>query len=641
MNVIYILFAIIGLGLLVFIHELGHYWLARRAGMKIEVFSIGFGRPLISWMFQGVKWQICFLPFGGYVKIAGMQKEGNVEPCDIPDGFYSKSPGKRIQVALAGPLVNILFALLAFSLLWSLGGREKTFKEYTRRIGWVEPASPLYQQGVRPGDVIEKYDGRPFHGVKDLLVASVMDSETMQIEGYKVDYEAGGTHPFRYTLTQEKPLDGGRVEMRSIGISDPASYLIYGQTSFLEGSPVASSGIQPGDRLIWADGEVLFSLKQLSHVVNESSAFLTVRRGETVFQTKVPRVHLDDLKMSSYERAEIDDWQHEVGIKGRLQDLAFIPYNLSPTCEIESRLSFIDEQEQIKVFQQCQRCAYFNPLQEGDVILAVDGHPVKTAYDLLLRLQKREVLLIVERNPQSVQKVLWTKADQEFDDFRLNDLHYIVSNIGVDASLSSAGNLHLLRPVEPLSYRDLPFKEEHKSAVLAELARQKKALEEIKNSQVRNEALRQFEQQQNRLALGIALQDRVVVYNPNPFDQFFDVIQDTGLTLSSLFSGKLSPKFMSGPVGIVQVVHHSWTVGATEALYWMAVISLSLGLLNLLPLPVLDGGHIVFSLIEWITKRPIKAKTMERMMIPFVGLLVAFFVYITYQDLARLLGKFF
>ncbi|MBX9745160.1 MAG: site-2 protease family protein, partial [Chlamydiales bacterium] len=95
MDLMYILLAIVGLGFLVFIHELGHYWLAKRAGMKIEIFSIGFGRPLISWVFQGVKWQICLLPFGGYVKIAGMQREGKVEPCDVPDGFYSKSPGKR------------------------------------------------------------------------------------------------------------------------------------------------------------------------------------------------------------------------------------------------------------------------------------------------------------------------------------------------------------------------------------------------------------------------------------------------------------------------------------------------------------------------------------------------------------------
>lgn len=640
MDLMYILLAIVGLGFLVFIHELGHYWLAKRAGMKIEIFSIGFGRPLISWMFQGVKWQICLLPFGGYVKIAGMQREGKVEPCDVPDGFYSKSPGKRIQVALAGPLVNIVFAFLAFTFLWSLGGRDKSFKEYTQRIGWIDPTSALYEQGVRPGDVVQKYDGRPFRGIKDLLVASVMDESMMQIEGYKVDYETGKEIPFHYTLNHDKRSDLSQ-DMRTIGISDPASYLIYAESGLLEGAPVVASGMKPGDRLIWADGEVLFSLKQLSHVINEQTAFLTVRRGDEVFHTRVPRVFIGDLKMSSYERSEVDDWQHEIGLKKKVQDLAFIPYNLSPACEVESRLPFIDEQEQQKAFQDCQRCAYFHPLQEGDQILAVNGHPVNSAYRLLEYLQTREVLLIVERNPESVEKVLWTEADKQFDDFRLADLQAIVSSIGTNQSISSLGSLHLLRPTTPLSYSNLPFISEQKNAILAEMEKQKKAIEGIKHAGARAEAFRQFEQQQNRLALGASLQDRVVVYNPNPAQQFGDVIQDTVFTLSRLVSGKLSPKFMSGPVGIVQVVHHSWMVGAKEALYWMAVISLSLGLLNLLPLPVLDGGHIVFSLIEKIIRRPIKARTMERMMIPFFGLLVAFFVYITYQDISRLLGSFF
>jgi len=641
MSLVYILFAIVGLGFLVFIHELGHYLLARRAGMKIEVFAIGFGRPMISWMYQGVKWQICMLPFGGYVKIAGMQKEGNTEPSEIPDGFYSKSPGKRIQVALAGPLVNILFAFLGFSLLWSLGGRDKLFRDYTKRIGWVEPSSILYKEGVRPGDIVETYDGRPFRGVKDLLVASVMDAPSIHIEGYKVDYESGEKLPFAYTLKKDALPEKSSYEIRTIGISEPASYLIYSQSNMVQGAPILQSGIQPGDRLIWADGEVLFSLNQLSHVINEPTAFLTAKRGDVVFHTKVPRVHLDDLKMTSYEKAEVDDWQHEMKLKGRLQELSFIPYNLSPTCVVESRLSFIDEQDQIKAFQHCDRCAHFNPLQEGDVILAVDGFTVESAPKLLERLQERSVLLVVERNPESVQKVLWTNADSEFDDFQLKDLQAIVSSIGTNQLQNSGGTLHLLKPVQPLAYRDLPFTEEQKTSLSLLLEKQKKEIESIQSPQLRADALRQFEQQQNKLALGAALSDRIVTYNPSPTAQFSEVLQDTALTFSSLFSGKLSPKFMSGPVGIVQVVHHSWMVGAKEALYWMAVISLSLGLLNLLPLPVLDGGHIVFSVIEAVIRRPIKAKIMERVMIPFIGLLVAFFIYITYQDLARLLGHFF
>ena len=113
-SVLYIILAILGLNFLVFIHELGHYIVARRNGMKVEVFSIGFGKPLFSWMRKGVKWQFCPLFFGGYVKVAGMEKEGDLEPYEVKDGFYSKPPWARIKMALAGPVVNLVFALAIF-----------------------------------------------------------------------------------------------------------------------------------------------------------------------------------------------------------------------------------------------------------------------------------------------------------------------------------------------------------------------------------------------------------------------------------------------------------------------------------------------------------------------------------------------
>src|SRR5579863_2619206 len=106
-SIIHIIFAILGLGFLIFIHELGHYIVARRKGMKVEAFSIGFGKAIYSWKRDGVIWQIWILPFGGYVKIAGMQREGSVEPHEIRDGFYGTPPWARIHVALAGPVVNI------------------------------------------------------------------------------------------------------------------------------------------------------------------------------------------------------------------------------------------------------------------------------------------------------------------------------------------------------------------------------------------------------------------------------------------------------------------------------------------------------------------------------------------------------
>lgn len=639
-SLIYALFAILGLGFLVFIHELGHYLVARRQGMRVEAFSIGFGKALYSWEWDGVKWQICWLPFGGYVKIAGMQKEGSREPYEIADGFYGKSPWQRIQVALAGPLVNIAFAVIAFTILWAAGGRTKQFSEFTRRIGWVDPQSSLYDLGVRPGDLIEKYDGRPFNGFKDLLMASVMNDDTTQIEGTKVDYLTGDHSNFNYTLSTYEDPRAVKDKFSTIGVLSPAQYLIF-QNGLPPGSPMLASGIQPGDRILWADGEVIFSAPHLSSLINESTAFLTVQRGGEVFQTKAPRVQIDDLKLSLYERGEIDDWQHEVGLRGRLQELYFIPYNLSPSAVVEGRIPFIDEADQAKAFQKCQRCTYFTPLEEGDKILAVDGIPVQSAHDLLDKMQTRRVLVIVDRDAAALEKVSWTDADAQFDHFNIGQLEAIVSSIGTNREIDSSGALKLLAPIVPKPLHDMNISSEQKARVAEELAQNRKEIEAIQDPNKRSQALSGLEKDLHRVVLGVPLKDRPVVYNPSPQLLFADVFKDTYRTLYGLVSGCLNPKYVSGPVGIVQVVHHSWTLGAKEALFWMAVISLNLGLVNLLPIPVLDGGHIMFSILESITKRPLRAKTMERLIIPFVGLLIALFIYITYQDLVRLFGKFF
>jgi regulator of sigma E protease len=628
---LYAILAIFGLGLLVFIHEWGHFWAARRQKMKVEVFSIGFGKPLYSWMREGVRWQIGWLPFGGYVKIAGMQREGSLEPSEIEGGFYSKRPWQRIQVALAGPLVNIAFAFAAFFFLWCLGGKEVSFLELTHRIGWVDPQSVLYQKGVRPGDIIDTYNGHPYHGVRDLQIASLMKGKETEISGEKIDYLDGKRSSFSYELPTYQDTRDTQHKRSTVGVVVPATYLFYSGRQ-LPGSPMEESGIEPGDRLLWADGELLFSPAQLSALINESNVFLTVQRGDAVFQTKVPRVPLSDLEMTRSEKGEVDDWQHEAGIRGRLQDLAYIPYTLSPDCKVESRLAFIDETDQLRAFGKCQRCSYFSPLQEGDTILAIDGALVKTPYQLLTELQTRHVLLIVQRDPALLKAVKFKEAEAQFEKFDPSSLEAIVSSIGTDAPIEAVGSLRVLRPVTPKAHVDLATQEWEAA---------KKQVEGIQDSQLKSMALKELETKQRLAVLGISLKDRQVVDNLNPLAQFLQAFQDTWKTLSALVTGTLSPKFVSGPVGIIQVVQHSWTLGAKSALYWMGVISLNLGFMNLLPIPVLDGGHIVFSLWEWVTKKAIKAKTMERMLIPFVGLLIAFFIFVTYQDIARLLSKVF
>ena len=646
-SLIYIVLALLGLTFLVFIHELGHYIVAKRQGMKIETFSIGFGKPLISWMRKGVKWQICLILVGGYVKIAGMDKEGDLEPHDVPEGFYSKKPWARIKVALAGPVVNLVFALVAFGIIWGLGGREKSFSEFTRLIGWMDPQSELYANGVRPGDEITEYNGEEFEGFKDLIYAALMNGRPATIEGNKINYFKDVKIPYDYTLKPyESPLI--RKGLKTVGVLAPASYLLYDEFanaqdgSLFPHSPMAVSGIQKGDRLVWVDGELVFSQSQLIQVLNSGKVLLTVKRDGQIFLVKVPRLAANDLRLSREESTELSDWSYEAGLHKKEGPLYFIPYNISSDLTVENGLSFVGENSKLTHVSELPPSSPLDTvLETGDQIVAVDGTPVSTGPEFLHSMQTRQVQLIVKRNTK-LDKILWKDEDKAFEsDTNWDDLIPVAASIGSHSPLRENGDFYLLNPVTPIALKDFPFPAEMKTRLDREYQKQLAEVEKINDPETKEAAMREIQASQNRLMLGVHFQDRPVIYNPNPFSLFGNVFQEIARNLIALVSGYFSPKYFGGPVFIVQVMKHSWAVGIKEALFWLGAISLNLGVLNLLPIPVLDGGHICFSIIEKIRRKPLKAKTMQRLTIPFVILLVFVFIYLTYNDLSRIFGRFF
>ncbi|HSX11862.1 MAG TPA: site-2 protease family protein [Rhabdochlamydiaceae bacterium] len=648
LNLLYILLALFGIGFLIFIHELGHYFMARRVGITVEVFAIGFGKAIYEWEHKGVKWKIGWLPFGGYVKMAGTEKKGSLELYQIPGGFFSKKPWDRIKVAAMGPLVNITFAFLAFSLLWAVGGRKKNFSEFTHYVGWVDADSPLYTTAeVRSGDEICSLNGKSFKGFNDLLYAAVLDKQDSRIHGLKVDYDKGTKSAFEYTFSNEGRLKGMERVSQTLSNFGPAGYLIYdrmpsGQANPIqEGFPMQNSGIEYQDRIIWVDGQLIFSSQQLMSVLNEPMVLLAVNRGGETFLTRVPRLKLSDLKLSHEEIGELNDWQFEAGIRKKVGDLFFIPYNLNAQAMVEGPVGYINETSSVKAqFEPGPRAEQEIALERGDRIVAVDGAPVSSSYQLLEKLQTRQVQIIVQKMDKSPVPS-WKNADHNFANFSMDQLKTIVHSIGSQKPIWQAGTLRLLNPVTPIRMSEFPLSEEKKAERERQIAEQKKAVETITDPKKKEAALRDLELYQKRFMLGISLQDKQVRYNPTPVELFSNVFQETYRTLLALITGNLSPKMISGPVGIVQVIHYGWTTGVTEALYWLAVISLNLGLLNLLPIPVLDGGYITFALIEIFTKRPIKSQTMERLIIPFVVAIVLLFVYLTYNDISRLIGRFF
>lgn len=648
-SLLYVLLAVFGLSILIFFHELGHYYMARRVGMRVETFAIGFGKPIYSWEKNGVKWQIGWLLFGGYVKIAGQEMDESKDPYEIPDSFFGKSPLDRIKVAFAGPFVNIVLAFLFFTAIWAMGGREKNFSEFTHIIGWVDPHSELYALGIRPGDQIAAYNNHPFQGAKDHLYVPMTSPGKVDIKGYKVNYQTGQKEPFDYNVNTYPHPSAIEKGVLTTGIIGSANYTIYDRLSahkdnpLPEGSPMVHSGIQYGDRIIWADGEPVFSGQQLNYLLNDGRALLTMERNGAYFLARVPRVQAREFKMSPEYREELIDWQYEAGLNAtKLQQLYAIPYHLTNECVVEGELKFIDKENSIQAFPRHPYSSLEEALRPGDRIVAVDGAPVKTSYELLAQLQTHRVNLIVERGAGSKIDISWKKADAEFDrEMDWKQLNTIVRTIGTAQEVTSAGPYHLLKPIVPKTRKQFELSQEKLALLNAELQEQKKEIENIEDPEKRAQAIVLLQKHDQQLLLGLpGVQDRKVNYDPTPITQFKNVFCEIWRTLVALVSGSLNPKWISGPIGIVQVVHDTSMISMKEALFWLGAISLNLGVLNLLPIPVLDGGTILLSFFEMVTKKRLKPKTLEKLVLPFAVLLIAMFIYLTYQDLTRIFTGF-
>jgi regulator of sigma E protease len=177
----YVIPFLIILSVVVFVHELGHYWVARRTGVRVEVFSIGFGRELFGVTDRaGTRWKFSLLPLGGYVKMHG-DADPTSTTIDLaarpdPESFPSKSVWQRMAIVAAGPFANFLFAIVALALLFVIVGRPFTPPE----VGEVQPESPAASAGLQPGDLIVEVDGRALASFEELQ-AIVRDAPERQL----------------------------------------------------------------------------------------------------------------------------------------------------------------------------------------------------------------------------------------------------------------------------------------------------------------------------------------------------------------------------------------------------------------------------------------------------------------------------
>jgi len=232
----YILPFLVVLTVLVFVHELGHYLAARRNGVRVEVFSVGFGPELFGWTARsGTRWRVSVVPFGGYVKmfgdadIASAPDSGveNISEADKAVSFFHKRLLQRVEIVAAGPLANFLFSLVVVSGFYVTMGEPFTSNE----VGKVLAGSAAERAGIQPHDVILAVDGTPIERFEDLVHVMALNSGTpVEIRLRRDGREL--TLPATPVMTEEKNVFGNVQRIARLGISggtpefvrhDPAS----------------------------------------------------------------------------------------------------------------------------------------------------------------------------------------------------------------------------------------------------------------------------------------------------------------------------------------------------------------------------------------------------------------------------------
>lgn len=205
---------VIVLGVLVFVHELGHYLAARACGVHVETFSIGFGRAICSWKDRtGTVWKLAWLPLGGYVKMHGMEEPREASPEERAawrpaETFHGKTPGQRAIVIAAGPTANFVLAAVLFAALFATLGMGVTAPV----VGDVIPGSAAAGGGLMSGDRILSIDGAPVLRFEDIQHAVAAAPGV----ALRMEVESGGVSRTLSVTPQASGPEGARIGMLGI-----------------------------------------------------------------------------------------------------------------------------------------------------------------------------------------------------------------------------------------------------------------------------------------------------------------------------------------------------------------------------------------------------------------------------------------
>jgi regulator of sigma E protease len=229
------------LGVLVFVHEFGHYAVAKLCGVRVEVFSLGFGKRLIGFRKGDTDYRISLLPIGGYVKMAG---ENPMEDrTGDPGEFMSHPRWQRFLVAIAGPAMNIILAVVVLTFVYTVHYEYPAYKDAPTVIGWVMNGSPAQQAGLQPGDKIIRIEDISNPTWEQTLIRSILNAnQPVQIDVQRGDQTL-------HTTVVPKPT--GRDQLGEVGWLPQGATVVKKVES---GHPADKAGIQLDDEILAING---------------------------------------------------------------------------------------------------------------------------------------------------------------------------------------------------------------------------------------------------------------------------------------------------------------------------------------------------------------------------------------------------
>lgn len=282
---------LIAILLLVSLHELGHLLVARWCGIKVLRFSVGFGTPFYTKRWRNIEWCLAPIPLGGYVKMVDT-REGNVSDEDLPYAFDQQHPLKRIATVAAGPLTNLVLAVLLYWFSFSVGG----IHEVRPVVGTVHPNTIAAQAGFVAGDQILRVNDKTIRNFADAQTQIILDLEAGKV---LVDVQTAQGQPAQRIIDAagSDAADAVAKRQTSLGITPFKSSENIGMVA--PNGPAAKAGLQTGDRIVAINGIATPKWHDWTTIVRENAGANLkvnyVRNGQTFQTTMMPEpVELPD-----------------------------------------------------------------------------------------------------------------------------------------------------------------------------------------------------------------------------------------------------------------------------------------------------------------------------------------------------------